>query len=289
MAFDPYLYVALAAGVVAGYLVRPTTPWVGRATLASVFVLVGLLGASLAGIALPSLLLTVPVALGLVALVLGFTTGTFLLLSRLRPSSVRRPAPAGSSARFPVSVGLLAALVVGYGLGRSMPFPAESAIPYALYALLALVGFGLRLSWGRLPSLWVPVVSASVGAVAAAGVFAVAGGASLPVALAATLGFGFYSLAGPLVAASAGAVLGLLAFLTNFLRENLTMVLAPSAGRSLGGEGLTAWGGATSMDTTLYFVTRYGDADAGSLAIASGLILTLVATVALPALLAVPR
>ena len=64
------------------------------------------------------------------------------------------------------------------------------------------------------------------------------------------------------------------------------MLLSPVFGGRLRGEGLAAMGGATSMDTTLYFVTRYGDAEAGSLALASGLVLTVVASLVLPALLA---
>jgi uncharacterized membrane protein YbjE (DUF340 family) len=59
-------------------------------------------------------------------------------------------------------------------------------------------------------------------------------------------------------------------------------------GLPLGGEGLSALGGATAMDTTLYFVTRYGDRNAGSLALASGLILTVAASLVLPFVLAFP-
>jgi uncharacterized membrane protein YbjE (DUF340 family) len=110
----------------------------------------------------------------------------------------------------------------------------------------------------------------------------------LKLALATTLGFGWYTLTGPIVATRLGATAGLLAFLTNFLREDLTMLLSPSLGPRLGPEALTAWGGATSMDTTLYFVTRYGDPDSGSLALASGLVLTLAASLLVPAVLALP-
>jgi uncharacterized membrane protein YbjE (DUF340 family) len=42
------------------------------------------------------------------------------------------------------------------------------------------------------------------------------------------------------------------------------------------------------MDTTLYFVTRYGDRNAGGLALASGLILTVAASLVLPFVLAFP-
>ncbi|HLY77012.1 MAG TPA: hypothetical protein VKT21_03935 [Thermoplasmata archaeon] len=41
------------------------------------------------------------------------------------------------------------------------------------------------------------------------------------------------------------------------------------------------------MDTTLYFVTAYGDAEAGSMALASGLALTVIASLAVPLVLAV--
>jgi uncharacterized membrane protein YbjE (DUF340 family) len=66
------------------------------------------------------------------------------------------------------------------------------------------------------------------------------------------------------------------------------MVLSPVAGRRLRGAGLAALGGATAMDTTLYFVTHFGDEDAGSLALATGLVLTVTASLVLPAVLALP-
>jgi len=139
-----------------------------------------------------------------------------------------------------------------------------------------------------LSRLWLPIAAAVGAALVSAFLFAVVAHQSLAVSLATSLAFGWYTLAGPLVAARAGAVLGLLAFLTNFLRENLTMLLSPYVGRRLRGAGLAALGGATSMDTTLYFVTRFGEAEAASLSLASGLLLTLAASLILPAVLALP-
>jgi uncharacterized membrane protein YbjE (DUF340 family) len=112
-------------------------------------------------------------------------------------------------------------------------------------------------------------------------------GVSPPVAFATTFAFGFYSLAGPLVTAQAGVTLGIVAFLTNFLRENLTMIAAPSTGPTVRAEGLAAMGGATAMDTTLYFVVRYGDPEGAGLALATGLTLTLVASLLLPLFLGI--
>jgi uncharacterized membrane protein YbjE (DUF340 family) len=288
VAFDPFLYVAFLIGFAAGRVVRGRSPWLPRATLVTVVVLVGLLGASLNAVPWISLATTIPVAVAFALLILGLTAGAYLGLVRLRPAATEpTPSPAHDE-RLPLSLVLLASLLVGLGIGRVAPFPAAAAIPWVLYVLLALVGFDIPLRLSALRNVWVPLTAATAGALAGAVTFALADHLALPAALATSFAFGFYSLAGPLVAARAGAVLGLLAFLTNFLREDLTMILSPYLGRRLRGAGLAALGGATSMDTTLYFVTRYGDAEAGSLALASGLILTVTASLVLPALLALP-
>lgn len=288
MAFDPLLYIAFALGFLAGRLAPSRSPWVPRATLATVVVLVGLLGASLNTVPWLSLVATVPVAIGFALLILGLTAGVYLGIVRLHHGPAPpTPAPPRNE-RLPFSLVLLAALLLGLGIGRLVALPAAASIPWVLYVLLALVGFDIPLRLSALRDVWVPLTAASVAALGAAGIFAFADHLAIGAALATTLAFGFYSLAGPLVAARAGAVLGLLAFLTNFLREDLTMILSPYLGRRLRGAGLAALGGATSMDTTLYFVTRYGDAEAGSLALASGLILTVTASLVLPAVLSLP-
>lgn len=288
MAFDPFLYLAFAGGFLVGRLVKFHPPWVARATLGTVVVLVGLLGASLASEPWTPLVATIPLAIGFAVLVLALTAAVYLALSRVRPAPPAAPEPAPARERIPLSVVLLATLVVGFLLGRAVPVPSSAAIPWVLCLLLALVGFEIPLHFGGLPEVWKPLLAASVGAVGAAAVFIVLLGVPTGVAFATAFAFGFYSLAGPLVVARAGALFGLLAFLTNFLREDFTMVASPYVGRALGGAGLAAMGGATSMDTTLYFVTRYGDRGAGSLALANGLALTIAATLLLPVLLTLP-
>ncbi len=288
MAFDPFLYVAFAIGLVAGRLIHRRSRWVPRALVLTVIVLVGLLGASLNDVTIGSLAVMVPVALGFALLILGLTAGASLLLARIRPTG-SAPTPSDQTReRFPLSLVLVGAVLVGFGIGHVVSIPTGVSIEWALYALLALVAFDLPLKWAGLRKVWVPLTAATAGALVAGALFALVSGIALPVAMGTSLAFGWYTLAGPLVLARAGAVLGLLAFLTNFLRENLTMVLSPVVGRRLRGEGLTALGGATAMDTTLYFVTRYGDRDAGSLALASGLILTVAASLIVPVVLAFP-
>jgi len=285
VAFDPFLYVALAAGFVVGRLVRVPTVWVRRASLAIVVVLVGLLGGSISGLPLESLALAIPLGLGVAGAVLGLTLVVFLGLAARRTTPRPAPPPAPAEPRYATSLGLLGALGVGYGLGRLSGWALGAGIPWALYALLAVVGLDLTLTWTSVRRAWLPIAAATVGALGAAGLVMLVGVAP-NLALATTLAFGWYTLAGPLIVARAGAALGLVAFLANFLRENLTMVSAPVVGPRLGGEGVAALGGATAMDTTLYFVTRYGDAEAGGLALASGLVLTLAAGLLLPGLVA---
>jgi uncharacterized membrane protein YbjE (DUF340 family) len=282
---DPFLYVALGLGFVGGRLLSLPARWLNALMVATVLVLIGLIGISLGATPLDQVLRVIPIALATTGIVLGVTVGVAWLL---RP---RRPRPAGAAQGDPTRpwIGLvfLADVVAGFVLGHFVSLPVGPALRFSLYALLVLVGWGLVISASQLGRLWVPVGSAIVGAVVGA-VFLGLVYTTYPIGFASTFGFGFYTLSGALVDARAGATLGFLAFLTNFLRENLTMVLSPTLGPVVHGEGLTAMGGATSMDTTLYFVTRFGDAEAATLALSSGLILTVMATVLLPVFLALP-
>jgi uncharacterized membrane protein YbjE (DUF340 family) len=278
---DVFLYVAFGLGVAAGYLTRWRSPWVERATVADIVVLVFFLGVLLAALPAIHLLSAIPLALGLVVLILALTLGLTFVLPR-------RPAAPGTGQRpRPLGVFVVVGLIAGYIVGHYVALPGAAALTASLYVLLALVGFNIRLSWYALRTTPTPLVAAIVGAVAAAPIFWLITGFSLRASLAASLGFGFYSLAGPLVTTGIGPLAGLVAFLTNFFRESLTMVTAPWLGSRVRAEGLTAMGGATTMDTTLYFVTAYGDAEAGSMALASGLALTVLASLAIPLVLAV--
>ncbi|HLY77013.1 MAG TPA: LysO family transporter [Thermoplasmata archaeon] len=231
---DVYLYIAFAGGVVAGHLTGWRSPWVDRAILADIVALVFFLGVLLASLPATRLLVAIPLALGLVALMLAVTIAvTFALPRRPHvPGTGRPPRPLG--------VFIVVALVVGYGAGRLVSLPGQAALTGALLVLLALVGFNLRFSWNALRTAPTPVIAAVVGAVVAAPIFSVLTGFSLRAALATTLGFGFYTLAGPLVTTGIGPLAGLVAFLTNFFRENLTMVTAPGPpdpGRRVDGDG----------------------------------------------------
>lgn len=281
-----YLYAAFAAGWLVGRRWKPHGRWLPTVTLASVLVLVGFLGASFRDTTASELATALPEAVLLVLAVLGATTAVFAVLRRAGPVRGPRVAATIRPDRVPTSLLLLGALFVGYGVGRLVVLPTGELISGALAVLLALVGYGIELAWASVRRAWVPIVSAAAGAGLGALAVSIVARLPLPETFSSSLAFGWYSLAGPLVGARLGASVGLLAFLANFLREALTMVLAPYVGRRMRGEGLAALGGATALDTTLYFVVRYGDPDAGPLALASGLTLTIAASLLVPLVLA---
>lgn len=89
-------------------------------------------------------------------------------------------------------------------------------------------------------------------------------------------GFGWYTLAGPLVGQLMGTELGALGFMVNFLRELLTIVTVSVTAKA--GKYVTvAFGGATTMDTTLPVIVRYCGSEALITAFSSGFTLSLIA------------
>jgi uncharacterized membrane protein YbjE (DUF340 family) len=290
MAIDPFLYISLGVGFLAGRLSRYHGPWVGRATAGTIGLLVFILGTTLGFAPIGALLGAVPIGLVFVALILLFTVGIDRYLSvRLGTfTNHRAPPPKGTRSPYRLPIVLLAALLVGIAVGHVWTIPTSNDLTYTLYLLLFLVGYDLNVIFPSLRTVVAPVAAALIGAASAAVVVAVLFGLPGRVAFATAFGFGWYTLTGPLVARAAGPAFGLIAFVTNFLREDLTMISAPVVGPRVGGEGLVAMGGAASMDTTLYFVTHYGDPKAGAVSLSSGLLLTVLASLLVPLILGIP-
>jgi len=94
--------------------------------------------------------------------------------------------------------------------------------------------------------------------------------------MAVTAGFGWYTLAGPLVGQLLGANFGALGFVVNFLRELLTIVTIPLAVK-IDRDAPIASGGATTMDTTLPIIVKYCGTETLIVAFSSGFVLTVIA------------
>jgi uncharacterized membrane protein YbjE (DUF340 family) len=102
--------------------------------------------------------------------------------------------------------------------------------------------------------------------------------------VAGALGSGFYSVSGPLITELSGPDAGAVVLLGNLLRESIAMCiigLLPSF--RIGPEAAIALGGATSMDSTLPFLSRTYGGQATLRAIGVGFVLSLAVPVMVPA------
>lgn len=287
--YDLLLYGALAVGALLGRQVRAprVLDLASRATVLALVASLGVLLEDAGGVLQIDVLVpAVLLAVGVVAL-----SGFFVRLLGARPP----PAMPTSSDRgrriardltFPGAI--LVALAVGWELGAAVPGVSPSSgtlLDAFLLVLLFEIGWSIRWDWRDLRGVPRPLAAAGASVVVVGAAYAVLGGVAWRTAFGIVGAFGWYSLAGPLVAQAAGPTFGLIAFLANFLRENLTMTTSPALARAAGGEGIIAAGGATSMDTTLLFAVEWGGERSGGTALAVGTILTLLAPVILGLLL----
>lgn len=181
-------------------------------------------------------------------------------------------------------------LVLGLILGLSIKLPAaffSTAIDYELYALVIIIGLqvgkDLKLEvLKRVPNLAILSILIDIlGAVITA--LLLTPFYPFKEILLVTLGSGWYSYTGPFVAKYYGPVMGVFAFLVNFLRERLTFLLLPLFFRVKASPvGAIAVGGATSMDVTLPLYADLLGNEYAIGALINGLILTLLIPIILP-------
>jgi uncharacterized membrane protein YbjE (DUF340 family) len=183
---------------------------------------------------------------------------------------------------------LLLGIVAGYlnsnwGSIDAGPWVSDYMFNGALIALLFVMGlvFGLdKESVGKmrktgLKILVIPLAVAS-GSIVGGAASALALGLDVVKTMAVTAGYGWYTLAGPLVGQLFGAHWGALGFVVNFLRELLTIVTI-SLTVKIDKYAPIALGGATTMDTTLPVIVRYCGSDSLIAAFSSGFTLSMAA------------
>ncbi|MCK3684433.1 lysine exporter LysO family protein [Maribellus sp. YY47] len=155
---------------------------------------------------------------------------------------------------------------------------------YALYALMFLVGISIgadRNSWKVIKQmnvkiLLVPlgVVVGTLGGAALAGLFL--SDLNIKESMAVGAGFGYYSLSSIFITQIHGETLGVIALLSNILREIFTLLATPLLVVYFGELAGIASGGATSMDTTMPVIVKYSGKEWGVIAIFSGVVLTII-------------
>ncbi len=156
---------------------------------------------------------------------------------------------------------------------------------YVLYLLLLLIGIGVgsnAKAWSiikrvNLKIILVPL-SVIVGTLLGVGLASVfVSEVGLGESLAIGAGFGYYSLSSVMIAQIRGETLGVIALLSNIIREITTILITPALARYFGGLAPIASGGATSMDTTLPVITKFTGKEYGMISVFSGIVLSLLA------------
>jgi uncharacterized membrane protein YbjE (DUF340 family) len=176
---------------------------------------------------------------------------------------------------------VLGSLTAGILVGRIFSPDFGNAYEAMLDVLILLIGIdlGISLSVDELKKLGkksiVLPAGTLLGSLLGGAVGALMLGISLKWGLAIGAGCGWYSITGPLIA-QYSPVYGAMGFLANLLREILTIVLYPAAIKWIPPEKAVVMGGATTMDTTLPIITKFGGRETALVAFVHGFILTAV-------------
>ncbi|MFM2578061.1 lysine exporter LysO family protein [Vibrio fortis] len=286
--------IFIFAPLVVGYLFsisnEKTLDTINRATSSLIYVILGLMGLSLAALDnLGSNLQTI----------LLYTATFFVCLSAcnllalplidkalpLQTDSSQKKLPLSSMAL--ESAKLI--LVVGTGLVAGLLLPiglswVDTASEWILFALLFFIGIQLRNSGLTLRQILLNkhgmVIAATIIVTSMLGGVIAAYLLDIPLfrALAMSSGFGWYSLAGILMGDAFGPVYGGASFMLELLRELVALVVIPMLIRSYPCTSI-GYAGATAMDFTLPVIQTTGGVRCVPIAIVSGFILSLLVPV----------
>jgi len=155
---------------------------------------------------------------------------------------------------------------------------------YVLYGLMFFVGINIgsdKNSWKIIKKVKFKIIlvplSVIIGTFIGVSMFSIfVREISLRDALAIGSGFGYYSLSSIFISKIAGSVLGVVALMSNIMREIATLLLTPLLLKYFGKLAPIAAGGATSMDTTLPIITKFTGAEYAIIAVFSGTVLTII-------------
>lgn len=310
------IYVALVAvGAVIGSQCSKrgvALPWLGKFQFVALMILIVTLGvklgandeviASLGQIGLAALVITAMAMLG--SLVMVYLLRRFVLkLDRYgRPAGTAggdedggEAGKADNSTTKWIVLAVVGGMLIGYFLlPDSMVGLCGTVIDFGLYLLLFLVGMdmgkqGTMLADIKAAGFKVLLVPAAV--VVGTFAFVAVAGLLLPSgvkdSVAASAGFGWYSLA-PTLLQSYSLTISATAFLSNVMREIFSIILVPVVARKIGYVECTALAGATAMDTLLPVVVGATHERITIYSFVTGVILSLAVPVLIPMIIALP-
>lgn len=309
-----YILLVVAGAILGsrpGVRSRPLA-WVGKLQFFSLMTLITALGvklganeevvASLGQIGLSALLVT--------ALAMGGSVFCVWALRRFALKLDKRGLPLGaaveegedheegkadnSSTKWIVSAVLLGMLAGRFALPDAMVSYCGTVIDFGLYLLLFLVGLdmgkqGTMLADIKAAGLKVLLVPAAamVGTMAFTALAALVLPLTVKDSIAATAGFGWYSLA-PTLLQSYSLSLSAVAFLSNVMREVFSIILIPLIAKKIGYIECVGVAGATAMDTLLPVVVGATHERIAIYSFASGVIHSLAVPILVPAIVALP-
>ena len=102
---------------------------------------------------------------------------------------------------------------------------------------------------------------------------------SLREGVAAALGMGWYTMTAPLLLEKIGSSAAFIGFASNFLREVISLLTYPHLSKVVGATPAIAMAGATSMDTTLPVISKYGGKENTIIALIHGSLVTMLAPI----------
>jgi len=155
---------------------------------------------------------------------------------------------------------------------------------YALYFLMFLVGISIgadtkafqMLKNHNLKIFLVPLTTVVGTAIGISLIYLIIPGLSFKEVQAVGSGYGYYSLSSIIITETYSKSLGVVALLSNVMREISTLLLAPLMVVYLGKIAPICSGGATSMDTTLPIITKASGKDYAIISLFHGIVLTIL-------------
>ena len=155
---------------------------------------------------------------------------------------------------------------------------------YILYVLMFLVGMSIGCDkhvWKQFREINIRILLIPISAIIGTGLGMVIFHLLFSYPKAADLyaigaGFGYYSLSSIVISKVSSETIGIIALLSNIIREIGTLVLAPILVKYFGKLAPIAAGGATTSDTTLPIIMKYSGKEYVLGAVINGIILTLL-------------
>lgn len=175
-------------------------------------------------------------------------------------------------------------LILGYYVSLPNFLINDKFSSYALYLLMFLVGIGVGADTRAFKAIkshnfkifLVPLTTVIGTALGISVIFMLIPGISYKESQAVGAGYGYYSLSSIIITETYSKSLGVVALLSNVMREIITLLAAPIIAIYFGKIAPICSGGATSMDTTLPIITKASGKEFAIVSLFHGIVLTIL-------------